>query len=451
MTTTRRAFQSLLPFAPAAFARGSPPRQNVLFLALDGLNDWVGCLGGQPRVLTPNIDRMSRRSVLFASAHCAGPLGNPSRTALLFGRRPSSTGVYLNSQPYSGSRALAEAASLNQHFKDNGYLTLGCGKIYHGTPGVSADRQGWDDYGQPQGDFTLPASKSLAAPAPQGQFVWGPTQGGDEEMNDYHVTEWVNAHLRKRRGQPMFLACGLFRPRLPWYVPKKYFDRYRPDSARPPVAKSRTEVADEDERVRNNGASKDGVRAYMAAISFADAMVGRVLRALETGPNAHSTSVVLWGDHGWHLDDDLTWSRFMLRERSTRNLLMIAAPGMPYLQARVGFPVSMIDVYPTLMDITGVRPPGGLEGMSLYPFLKNPLTQRTQPAITTCGRGNHAVRTGEWRYIRYSDGGEELYDLEEDRAERHNVAAWPPMAEIKTEMARWLPTHNEPDVPKRSA
>ncbi len=462
MITTRRAFQSMLPFAPAVFAKAAAPKQNVLFLALDDLNDWVNCLGGHPGTLTPNIDRQAGRGVLFTSAHCAAPLCNPSRASLMFGRRPSSTGVYNNNQPFSGSKALAGAPSLNQHMKDSGYLTLGCGKIYHGTYGAFADKQGWHDYGQPKSDFTLPGPKPLAGPAAQAHFDWGTTRSGDEEMNDYHVTEWVNTHLAKKYDQPVFLACGIFRPHLPWYVPKKYFDLYPLDSIRLPVVKEDdlddvpaigrkfAHAGGDHARVTKNDAWKKAVQGYMAAITFADAMVGRVLRALETGPNAGNTSVVLWSDHGWHLGEKLHWRKFTLWERSTRNVLMMAAPGVTKPGGSCDRPVSMIDIYPTLMDLTGVRSPGGLEGMSLVPWLRNPKAPRTQPAITTYGLGNHAIRTEAWRYIRYNDGGEELYDRAKDPNEWTNLAAKPELAATKATLAKWLPTRNEPDAPRRT-
>jgi arylsulfatase A-like enzyme len=457
---TRRAFSSLLGAAPAAYVKAAAQKKNVLFIAIDDMNDWVGCMGGHPGTITPNLDKLAGSGVMFHSAHCAAPLCNPSRTAIMTGRRPSSTGVYDNSQPYHGSKALAGVPTLNQHFKDNGYLTLGCGKIYHGTYGAYSDKAGWHDYGQPKSDFRLGGTKPLAGPAGQAHFDWGATVGGDEEMNDYHVVDWVNGHLAKKRDQPMFLACGIFRPHLPWYVPQKYYDMHPLESIQLPVVKEddlddvpamgkRFAKAQGDHaRVTKAGAWKKAVQAYLACISFSDAMVGRVLRGLETSPYANDTAVVLWSDHGWHLGEKLHWRKFTLWERSTRNLLMMKVPGVTRAGGVCPRPVSMIDIYPTLMELTGVAAPAGLEGQTLVPWLKSPKAPKKDPVVTTYGFKNHAVRSEQWRYIRYSDGGEELYDRVKDPDEWTNLASKPELAKTREELARWLPKHDEADAPR---
>jgi arylsulfatase A-like enzyme len=377
------------------------------------------------------------------------------------GRRPSNTGVYDNSQPYHGAAALAGVVTLNQHMKNSGYLTLGCGKIYHGTWGGFADTKGWDDYGRPHVDFSLPGPKPRAGAAAQGHFDWGPTANDDSGMNDYHVAEWVSAHLAKKQDKPMFLACGIFRPHLPWYVPQKYFDMYPLDKIQLPVVKEddlddvpatgkRFAKANGDHaRVTKADAWKKGVQAYMASITFSDAMVGRVLRALETGPHASNTSVVLWSDHGWHLGEKLHWRKFTLWERSTRNVLMMSIPGVTRPGGVCDRPTSMMDIYPTLMELSGLRAPGVLDGKSLVPWLKNPKAPRPDPALTTYGLGNHAIRSEQWRYIRYNDGGEELYDRTADPNEWTNLAGKPEFAKVKEGLAKWLPANNEPDAPRR--
>src|SRR6476659_2456676 len=183
MSMTRRSFSALLPFAPAAIVRAAPPKRNILFLAIDDMNDWIGCLHGHPNTITPNLDRQAARGVNFTSAHCAAPLCNPARSAMMTGRRPSSTGVYTNNQPYAGSKALKGVVTMNQHFKNNGYLTLGCGKIYHNTQGPFADNKGWHDYGQTKDKIVLPGKLPLAGAA--GSFIYdsGPTKTGDEAMH----------------------------------------------------------------------------------------------------------------------------------------------------------------------------------------------------------------------------------------------------------------------------
>jgi arylsulfatase A-like enzyme len=456
---TRRFFTSLLPVAPSVLVRAAPPKQNVLFIAIDDLNDWVGCLKGHPNTITPNIDRLASRGVNFTSAHCAAPLCNPARAALMTGRRPSSTGVYTNSQPYHGSKVLSDVVTLNQHFKNNGYLTLGCGKIYHNIQGAFADNKGWHDYGRVRSTMTLPGDPPFAGSAALAQFDWGPTKTEDDAMLDYQTSEWVARHLHSKHDQPMFLACGFSKPHLPWYVPKKYFDMHPLDKVQLPIVKE-DDLNDVPEigrgfaramgdhpRVTAADAWKKGVQAYLAAITFADAMVGRVLHALETGPHSSNTTIVLWSDHGWHLGEKLHWRKFTLWERSTRNVLMFSAPGV----TKAGVchrTVSMMDLYPTLAELAGLKTPGIQEGESLVPLLRNPIAPRKTPALTTYFRGNHAVRTPEWRYIRYRDQTEELYNRRTDPNEWTNLAGKTEFTKLKSDLAQWLPKTDEPDVPE---
>jgi len=453
---SRRTFST---FLPAALLKAAPAKQNILFIAIDDMNDWIGCLRGHPNTITPNLDRLASRGVNFTSAHCAAPLCNPARAALMTGRRPASTGVYTNGQPYHGAKTLAGVVTLNQHFKDNGYLTLGCGKIYHGVQGPFADGKGWNDYGITKDASTLAGKPPLAGAAALAQFDWGPTATGDEAMRDYQTVEWVSKHLQTKRDQPMFLACGLAKPHLPWYVPKKYFDMHPLDRVQLPIVKE-DDLDDVPEtgrkfarpsgdhaRVSAADAWKKGVQAYLAAITFADAMVGRVLRALETGPHAANTTIVLWSDHGWHLGEKLHWRKFTLWERSTRNILMVVAPGVTKPGSVCDRTVSLMDIYPTLMDLTGLKSPGVQEGESLMSWLRNPKAPKATPAVTTYMFGNHSVRTEKWRYIRYRDGGEELYDRTRDPNEWVNLAGKPDSAAVKRELARHMPKHDEPDAP----
>jgi arylsulfatase A-like enzyme len=461
---TRRDLLLTASAAPAALVKAAaPPKQNILFIAIDDMNDWIGCLNGHPNTITPNLDRLAASSVNFTSAHCAAPLCNPARAAIMTGRRPSSTGVYLNTQPYHRSKALNGVVTMNQHYKNSGFLTLGCGKIYHNTLGPFADNDGWHEY--PKLDdkgLKLSGEKPLAGAAAMAHFDWGPTETGDESMHDFHTAEWISKQLSTKRDQPMFLACGFAKPHLPWYVPKKYFDMHPLDRIQLPVVKEDdlddvpaigrkfAHASGDHARVTKAEAWKKGVQAYLAAITFADAMIGRVLRALETGPHAKDTAIVLWSDHGWHLGEKLHWRKFTLWERSTRNILMVSAPGVTKPGGVCDRPVSMMDLYPTLMDLSGLKAPGRQDGESLMRWLKDPKAPKSAPAVTTYGFGNHAVRSERWRYIRYNDGGEELYDRAKDPNEWTNLASKPELASVKNEHAKWLPTRNEPDAPKRN-
>ncbi len=458
---TRR---ELLAAAPLVFAKAAQPKRNVLFIAIDDLNDWVGCLKGHPQVKTPNLDQLARQSVLFRSAHCAAPLCNPARSAIMTGKMPATTGVYLNDQPMSGSPVLNGAITLNQHFKTSGYITLGAGKIYHGTYGKFADKKGWDDYGLGDGHMKLPKPGLQAGAAAMGNFDFGPTETGDEEMHDFVTANWVNGHLSRKQPTPMFLACGITRPHLPWYVPKKYFDMYPLDSISLPLVKE-DDLADvpevgrkmavtnnrDHERITKSEGWKKAVQAYLASITFADAMVGKVMRALETGPHANSTTVMLWSDHGWHLGEKNHWRKFTLWERSTRNVLMVKSPGVTQ-PGMCDAAISMCNLYPTLVELEGLGKVAEQDGVSMLPLLKNPKAKWQRPVVTTYGYKNHAVRTGGlesgWRYIRYHDGGEELYDRAKDPNEWTNLAALPEFVARKAELAKHLPASDAPEVVK---
>lgn len=460
MKSTRRQLISSVaaPFVLRGAQTGKKP--DILFIAIDDLNDWVACMGGNKQAKTPNLDRLAARGTLFTSAHCAAPLCNPSRAALMTGVRPSNTGVYTNNQPFRGSRVGKDLVTLGQHLRANGYLSLGAGKIFHnGGVGPYGDEPTWDEY-TPAAKAPEPAKKPAAGAAAQGHFDWAPLDVGDEEMSDTKTAAWAAKHLAAKQGKPLFLATGIFRPHLPWYVPKKYFDLYPLDSIELPIVKEddlndvpamakKFAKADGDhKRVTDAGAWKKGVQAYLASISYCDMVVGRVLRALETSHRANNTAVVLWSDHGWHLGEKLHWRKFTLWEESTRNVMMWNVPGMTKPGSRCARTTSLLDIYPTLCDLSGAgRPKQTLDGQSLVPQLKNPQAPRKEPAITTYFKGNHSVRTEQWRYTKYADGGEELYDRQKDPMEWTNLASKPEFAKAKTEMAAWLPKHDEPDAP----
>lgn len=434
-------------------ARISSRRPNVLFIAIDDMNDWIGCMGGHPDAKTPNLDRLAKRGVLFTSAHCAAPACNPSRVALMTGILPSTSGVYVNGDPWRPR--LPDAVTLPQHFMANGYRATGRGKIYHGgkpdtNPGA------WDEYipkgSDPPADETHPRYGN-----PTSNIKWGPVIGTDEDMDDYKVATWTIEQLLKEHDQPFFLACGFFKPHLSWCVPEKYFDMFDPATITLPemdendlddippeginMAKSGTHNT-----IVNKGQWANGVAGYLASGAFIDVQVGRVLDALDESPHRDNTIIVLWSDHGWHLGEKLHWKKFALWEEATHNLLMISAPGVTRANQHCDRPVGLIDIYPTLIDLCGLSANDVLEGQSLLPLLKHPKAERQRPALTTHGRLNHTIRSERWRYIRYYDGTEELYDHNNDELEWTNLL-WggtidPQHRAIADEMAQWLPKIN---------
>lgn len=459
-----RLLLALLLTLPLAAAQ----KPNVLFISIDDLNDWIGALGGHPQAKTPNLDRLAAQSVLFTRAYTAAPSCNPSRAALMTGIAPHVSGVYLNSQPWRPSPKLREADTIPQHFRKNGYWVAGAGKIFHGRyPDAASWDVYWPDQQKNKPDDPMPEGRPLNTIPKTAHFDWGPVQASPEAMGDRQVADWVSEQLGQEHEKPFFLACGIFRPHLPWYVPPKYFEPFPLDKIELPAYNSydlddlpamgiERAGADRDHaKVIKHGQWKQAVQGYLASIYFADEQVGRVLDALDSGPNAGNTIVVLWTDHGWHLGEKQHWRKFALWEEATRTPLMWRVPKgiAPGLETgsepgvRVDRPVGLLDIYPTLIDLAGLSAKSGLSGRSLTALLEDKDAEWDRPALTTYGRRNHAVRTDRWRYIRYRDGGEELYDHSKDWMEWTNLASDPEYRSVMDDLAQHLPAEDAENVP----
>ena len=463
---TRREFLASVGAGAASMALAScaltaerkTDKPNVLFIAVDDLNDWIGCLGGHPDARTPNIDRLAKRGVLFTNAQCAAPACNPSRAALMTGILPSTSGVYHNAQPWRP--AMQDAVTIPQHFMAHGYRAVGGGKIFHGA---FPDPASWQEYfpsqKQNKPPDPVPPNRPLNGIPNTAHFDWGPVEVGDEEMGDWKVSEWARGELARTHEKPFFVGCGIFRPHLPWYVPQTYFDMFPPDKVTlpkvkkddlddvPPIGRKMARPEGDHAKVIATDNWSKAVSGYLASMAFADVCIGRVLDALDASPYAGNTIIVLWGDHGWHLGEKLHWRKFSLWEEAARCPLMIVAPGVTAPGGVCSRPVGLIDIYPTLVDLCGLAPNNALEGTSLVPQLKDPTAESDGPALTTHGRLNHSLRSERWRYIRYSDGSEELYDHSSDEMEWTNLAGDAKFDGIKKDLARYLPTVNAPDAP----
>ncbi len=423
-----------------AYAQGRR-KPNVLFLAVDDLNDWVGALGGHGQTVTPNIDGLAKSGVTFRRAYCQAPMCNPSRASLMTGLRPSTTGVYGNSDVWRDGAG--EAVTLPQHFAGNGYAVLGGGKIFHGSQNEAAS---WQAYYNFEG-FLHPERTPVNRIPNAGHFDWSPLDVKDEDTADTRLAMWAGDFLKRKHDRPFFLACGFYRPHLPWYAPKKYFDKFPEESIRLPdvlendladVPKSAIRSLRDHDNVTSTGQWKRAVASYLACIHYSDANVGRVLDALEAGPNKDNTIVVLWSDHGWQLGEKQQWRKFTLWERSCRVVLLMRAPGVSQAGGVCGRTVELLDVYPTLADLCGLPARKELEGRSLRPLLANPAARWDKPAITSDGPDKMSVRTEEWRYSRFPDG-EELYDHRTDPHEWHNLAGRAEHAAKKKVLAGLLP------------
>ncbi len=458
-------FLSIFSCAVFGFLAPAPAAEkpNVLFIAVDDLNDWTACLGGHPQCKTPNIDRLAAKGMLFTRSYCAAPACNPSRAALMTGVRPFTSGVYHNPQPWR--KAMPDVVTLPQHFMVHGYEAVGSGKIYHGA---FPDPPSWNDYLEKGGD-PKPAAEVLKDPHSRaGGIVWGVLDVKNQAMNDYKMGNYAIEYLGQKHEKPFFLACGIFKPHMPWQVPRKYYEMYPLESIQLPktLATDLDDVPQAGRRIAKPQGDhatilktdnwKYAVQGYLASIAFADEMVGRVVRALEKSPYADNTIIVLWGDHGWHLGEKQHWRKFALWEEAARAPLMIVAPGVTSPNNVCERTVDFMNVYPTLSELCGLPIPEHTEGVSMLPLLKDPTMKWDRPAITTHGRNNHAIRSERFRYIRYADGSEELYDHDADPMEWKNLADDPKFADAKTELAKWLPKKNAPEAesvrrPRRNA
>ncbi len=445
-------------------AQASPERKDVLFIAIDDMNDWTTLFDPSNPIKTPNLERLATRGAFFTHAYCASPGCNPSRTAILTGLRPSTSGVYENQHAWR--KALPGAVTLPKYFEQHGYATRGGGKIFH------HGGSGAEDPANPsfqQFFKRVPTPFQEIRSEGSGTFDWGPVPA--ELMGDTPMIKWAEQELAKDHGAPLFLAAGIFHPHLPHYAPPEFFELYPFETVRqppmpkndlsdvPPIGIERAHCEHEwwsaylfsddppaDERLDS---LKSLVRAYQASSSYADAMVGRLLNQLDASGRADDTIIVLWSDHGYHLGDKESVVKFTLWEKANHVPFIIVAPGVTKSGTRIDAPVGLANIYPTLADLAGLPPPSGIDGESLLPLLKDPGAEWERPALMTQGRGNHAIRSRDWRYIRYSDGTEELYDCQTDNPWNHTNLLTGDDAkkytDVVAEHAKWLPKEEAAD------
>jgi arylsulfatase A-like enzyme len=429
---------ALLYVAVPDFISAQQPKPNILFIAVDDLNDWIGCMGGHPQTITPNLDRLAKSSMFFTNAHCSAPACNPSRTAVFTGISPHRSGLYSNNQKMR--EIMPEVELLPKTLSRQGYYSAGSGKMLH----YFIDAQSWDEY-FPKAESENPFPRTLypekrPLSLPRGgpwQYIetdWGPLQANDQEYGgDYLVAEWISKKLAVKHDKPFFLACGIYRPHEPWFVPEKYFKPFPLESIQRPSGYKADDLDDlpaEGQRrgpnryfahIQKEGQWEQAIQGYLASIHFADAMVGKVLDALAASPYADNTIVVLWSDHGWHLGEKQHWQKFTGWRVSTRVPLMIRTPaGKPGVCAR---PVSLTSLSPTLLDLAGLPAIKQHDSPSLVPLLNRSDAKWPHVAITDLEEpGSFSVSDERWRYIRYKTGGEELYHNQSDPHEWLNLA-----------------------------
>jgi choline-sulfatase len=435
---------------------------NVLFIAIDDLNDWVGCLGGHPQAQTPVMDRLAARGTLFTNAHVQAPLCNPSRASLLTGLRPSTTGIYGLVPGIRDATTTRDCLSLPQCFARSGYFTASFGKVFHDSSIPPALQTREFNVWGPAPGMPLPKQKFVHTPSDMRVMDWGVFPEEDRDQADWKIADAAIAQLKTLpAGRPFFLAVGFRLPHVPCFASKKWFDLFPPDDRiiLPPVKDHDRDDVPEfswylhwklpEPRLswlKQANQWRPLVRSYLAGTTFMDSQIGRVLEALDAAGHADDTLIVLWSDNGWHIGEKAMTGKTTLWERSTHVPLIFAGPGISR-GARCTQPAELLDIYPTLIDLCDLTAPKGLEGHSLMPQLKDAKAVRRWPAITTHNVGNHAVRSEHWRYIRYADGSEELYDHRTDPNEWTNLAKDPNYADVMRDHAGWLPKVNTPPVP----
>jgi arylsulfatase A-like enzyme len=432
---------------PQTVASATGAHPNILFIAVDDLNDWVGYLRSNPQTRTPNFDRLAARGEQFARNYSPSPCCNPARAAIMSGLRPGESGVYENHNDWR--KVLPPDMMLPMAFRRGGYYVAGAGKIYHERYERPGD---WDDYFE-----MVPLPHPPSRIDGEKPFLVGELDGGDAAEPDYQTTDYVINQLKRKHDKPFFLGCGFHKPHLPLYVPRRFFDMFPLDKIQlPPIlphdladvppAGVRFARPEWNDWIRDHGMTRRMIQGYLATIAYMDMNLGRLLDALDASPYRDNTIIVLWSDHGWSLGQKEHWQKFALWEEPTRAPLIWVVPGLTHPGTVCTHAVDMMSIYPTLLDLAGLPCPKHVTAPSLRPLLADPNAAWNHPALSTYDGNNHAVRTEDWRYIRYADGGEELYDERNDPHEWTNLAADPQYARLKAELRACLPKHMAPDM-----
>lgn len=456
---TRFILFLLLLTSLVACAEKQPQKPNVLMICVDDLNDWLGATGGHPNAITPNMDKLASQGMLFTNAHCQAPICGPSRASIMTGLRPSTTGIYgqINDQDIRlASPITSDITFLPNYFGQNGYHTMGIGKIFHGhAPEGTFDESG----GRVKG-FGPKPPKSFHWDKKGTSTDWGAFPERDEEMPDYQSAKWAADRLNRKYDKPFFLTVGFLRPHVPWHVPQKWFDMHPIEGiVTPPYNKNDfDDIPEISQKIHTmpmmpttdwaieSGEWKNIVQAYLACVTFVDYYIGEVLTALENSEYAENTIVILWSDHGYRLGEKGSFAKHALWNEATNAPMIIKAPGIKSGQVSAS-PVELLDIYPTLLDLCSLPANERNEGKSLKPLLQNTGYGQENYAITTYGKNNHAVVTEGFRYIQFYEGSEELYDHSNDPNEWNNLAG-KDINENKQKFKHLLPKTNAEASPK---
>lgn len=429
--------RALLILLPLGLPMTTADRPNILFIAVDDLNDWAGYRGHKDAI-TPNMDRLARQSTWFTRAQCQYPLCGPSRASIMSGMFYHTLNLKelqaKDKDVAKASRALGSSL-MHAYFKKHGYKTMAVGKILHRhidkeNIDLSGGREKWDTYRDAQGNrkkINWPSNKTLTD--------WDIWKGKESDLSDWKAARWAVERLGEKHDKPFMLMVGFLHPHVPWYAPKEDFDRYDKEKLTlPPYRKDDfDDIPEEGRNLLNDGYPRtewaiqenkwrDIVHAYLANITFVDRQIGKVLDALEKSPYADNTIIVLWGDHGYHLGEKNTFQKDTLWNRSAQAPLMIKAPAVT-TGKRCDRVVSLMDLYPTLVDLCELPENKKLQGRSLKPLLNDPEQSWDYPAFTFRKDNGRSLQYNHWRYIEYGDGSMELYDHRKDPNEWTNLAS----------------------------
>lgn len=452
---------SLLLTGLICFSSHAEKKTDIVFIIVDDLNDWVGVMGGHPQSITPNIDALAAQGALFTNAHCNAPQCGPSRTSFLQGLYPRSTGKYFNNpkkiplfqnQPLKGittKKPPKNPIEFHKHFMKQNYRVVSGGKVSHGDVIKGID----STFKRPKKELKKFTNKRVN--------LWG--EGGpqnlkDSETGDYKVAQWAISEWNKVTDKPLLMSVGIYRPHRPFNAPKEYFEKFPIESIKLPLIPETDDLADLPEygkALARSHAHKDlfkprsvhehilhmggkdewkyMVQSYLACINYADTQIGLLLETLKKNPRGNDTVIILTGDHGWNLGEKEHWCKAALWRDTTRVPYIVFAPGTAKAGTVNNQPISHVDLYPTLCDFAGIPKPKHLEGQSILPLLKDSNAKRDF-AFLSYGPENTVAQSERYRYIRYEDGSEELYDHKEDPHEWENLSQNPEYSEIKKKL-----------------
>lgn len=474
---------SLLLLSPPC---GAAERPHVLLILVDDLKPSFGAYGDE-WVHSPNLNRLAARGMRFDKAYCNQAVCAPSRNNLMTSSRSTSLGVY--SLGYHFRKAVPDAVTLPQYFKQHGYHSAGIGKVFHIGHGNVNDEQSWSVPFHPDKviDYVLPESTGGELTREEAFFsnqklgqvrslprgaAWEKAEVADDAYADGRIANEGIERLRKakERDEPLFLALGFVKPHLPFCAPKRYWDLYDPGAlpmpeyerapeGAPPYARKTIGELNQYKPVPEEPPLPDDLKrtlihGYYAALSYMDAQLGRVLDELERLEMEENTLIVLWGDHGYHLGDHGSWTKHTNYEQANRIPILVVAPGVTTPGSSTDALVETVDIYPTLVELAGLPPASGpqpMDGESLVPLLKDPQSKESGHAyhcFPKGGRMGRAIRTDRYRLVEWKPFGDksaepefELYDYETDPLETRNLADERP--ELVRELAAILATHPE--------